>query len=76
MGHVGWLSAFRQIAFAFCSLKAATQYNNCPRQHVGTDLPELVEALPGIEIIDRSSVNAFDDARVACAIIATRRKKQ
>ena len=31
----------------------------------GPTFPELVEALPGIEIIDRSSVNAFDDARVA-----------
>ena len=41
----------------------------------GPTFPELVEALPGIEIIDRSSVNAFDDARVAGAIIATRRKK-
>lgn len=30
----------------------------------GPTFPELVEALPGIEIIDRSSVNAFDDARV------------
>jgi len=37
--------------------------------------PELVEALPGMEIIDRSSVNAFDDARVARAIEATQRKK-
>ena len=41
----------------------------------GPTFPELVEALPGIEIIDRSSVNAFDDARVARAIEATRRKK-
>lgn len=30
----------------------------------GPTFPELVEALPGMEIIDRSSVNAFDDARV------------
>ena len=37
--------------------------------------PELVEALPGIEIIDRSSVNAFDDARVAHAIEVTGRQK-
>jgi nicotinamidase-related amidase len=29
----------------------------------GPTIPELVEALPGIEIIDRSLVNAFDDAR-------------
>ena len=34
----------------------------------GPTFPELVEALAGIEIIDRSSVNAFDDARVAHAI--------
>jgi nicotinamidase-related amidase len=41
----------------------------------GPTFPELVEALPGIEIIDRSSVNAFDDKRVAQAIEATGRKK-
>src|SRR6201997_1391678 len=41
----------------------------------GPTFPELVEALPGIEIIDRSSVNAFDDTRVARAIEATGRKK-
>jgi nicotinamidase-related amidase len=41
----------------------------------GPTFPELVEALPGIEIIDRSSVNAFDDARVTRAIEATGRKK-
>ena len=42
----------------------------------GPTFPELVEALlPGIEIIDRSSVNAFDDARVASTIAATGRKK-
>jgi hypothetical protein len=27
MGQFGWLSVFRKIAFAFCSLKAATQCN-------------------------------------------------
>jgi nicotinamidase-related amidase len=41
----------------------------------GPTFPELVEALPGVEIIDRSSVNAFDDALVASAIEATNRKK-
>jgi nicotinamidase-related amidase len=41
----------------------------------GPTIPELVEALPGIEIIDRSSVNAYDDVRVADAIEATGRKK-
>src|SRR5215831_5240072 len=41
----------------------------------GPTFPELVEALPGLEIIDRSSVNAFDDARVTRAIEATGRRK-
>jgi nicotinamidase-related amidase len=41
----------------------------------GPTFPELVEALPGIEIIDRASVNAFDDTRVSRAIEATGRKK-
>jgi nicotinamidase-related amidase len=41
----------------------------------GPTFPELVESLPSVEIIDRSSVNAFDDARVAQAIEATGRKK-
>src|SRR3954453_817157 len=41
----------------------------------GPTFPELVEALPGVEIIDRSSVNAFDDEPVAGAIAATGRKK-
>src|ERR1700738_4110401 len=30
----------------------------------GPTFPELVEALPGLPIIDRSSVNAFDDVSV------------
>jgi nicotinamidase-related amidase len=41
----------------------------------GPTFPELVEALPGVEIINRSTVNAYDDARVARAIEATGRKK-
>jgi nicotinamidase-related amidase len=41
----------------------------------GPTFLELVEALPGIEIIDRSTVNAYDDERVARAIEATGRKK-
>src|SRR3984893_3882469 len=41
----------------------------------GPTFPELVDALPGIPIVDRSSVNAFDDPTVARAIEATGRKK-
>src|SRR5882762_2726534 len=41
----------------------------------GPTFPELVEALPGMQIIDRSTVNAWDDPKVAAAIEATGRKK-
>jgi nicotinamidase-related amidase len=41
----------------------------------GPTFSELVDALPGVEIIDRSTVNAYDDARVATAIEKTGRKK-
>jgi nicotinamidase-related amidase len=41
----------------------------------GPTFPELVEALPGVEVIDRATVNAFDDAQVSRAIWATGRKK-
>jgi len=41
----------------------------------GPTFPELVEALDGLEIIDRSTVNAYDDPRVAAAIEATGRRK-
>src|ERR1700676_2192359 len=41
----------------------------------GPTFPELVDALPGVQIMDRLSVNVYDDARVVGAIEATGRKK-
>jgi nicotinamidase-related amidase len=41
----------------------------------GLAFPELVEALPGIEIIDRPWVNAYDSPLVVNAIEATGRNK-
>src|SRR5258708_14943728 len=41
----------------------------------GPTFPELVEPLPAIQIIDRASVNAFDDARLTRAIPPTRPTK-
>ena len=41
----------------------------------GPTFPELVEVLPGVKIIDRSTVNAFDDPTVSKAIERTERKK-
>lgn len=40
----------------------------------GPTIPELAAALPGVEVIDRSSVNAFNDRNVAAAIEGTKRK--
>lgn len=41
----------------------------------GPTFPELVTALPEINIIDRSSVNAWDDPKVAAAMESVGRKK-
>ena len=41
----------------------------------GPTFPELVEVLPGVKIIDRSTVNAYDDPAVSKAIERTERKK-
>jgi nicotinamidase-related amidase len=41
----------------------------------GPTFPELVSALPDTRIIDRSSVNLWDDPKVAAAIEATGRSK-
>src|SRR2546430_4473658 len=41
----------------------------------GPIIPELTEALPGISIINRTTVNAFDEPRFAKAVEATARKK-
>jgi nicotinamidase-related amidase len=41
----------------------------------GPTIPELVDALPGLQIMDRSSVNVYDDPQVARAIEATGRRK-
>src|SRR5260370_3828325 len=41
----------------------------------GPLIPELLEALPGVQRIERTTVNAWDDPRVVAAIKATGRKK-
>src|SRR6267142_1368656 len=41
----------------------------------GPTIPELTQALPGISIINRTTVNAFDEPRFAKAVEATGRKK-
>jgi nicotinamidase-related amidase len=64
------------LAKAAKVLKVPTIVTTTARDSMwGPTFPELVEALPGIRIIDRSSVNAWDDAKVAAAIEATGRRK-
>jgi len=41
----------------------------------GPIIPELTEALPGISIINRTTVNAFDEPRFTKTVEATGRKK-
>jgi isochorismate hydrolase len=41
----------------------------------GPTIPELAEALPGVQIIARTTVNAFDEPRFAKAVEAAGRKK-
>jgi len=41
----------------------------------GPTIPELTAALPGISIINRTTVNAFDEPRFTKAVEATGRKK-
>lgn len=64
------------LAKAMRVLKVPTVVTTTARDSMwGPTFPELLEALPGINIIDRNSVSAWDDPKVAAAIEATRRKK-
>jgi nicotinamidase-related amidase len=64
------------LAKAARALKVPTIVTTTARDSMwGPTFPELVEALPGIHIIDRSSVNVWDDAKVAAAIEASDRRK-
>jgi nicotinamidase-related amidase len=63
------------LAKAAKALQLPIVVTTTARDMWGPTFPELVEALPGVPIIDRSSVNAFDDPEVAQAIKATGRTK-
>ena len=64
------------LAKAMRVLKLPTVVTTTARDSMwGPTFPELVEALPGVNIIDRNSVNAWDDPKVAAAIEATGRRK-
>ena len=87
--QVGLYSGVRDIALAelkhnVVALAKAARVLKLPlvvtttaaRSMWGPTIPELAEALPpDLEIIDRSTVNAWDEPRVKAAIQATGRKK-
>ena len=86
--QVGLLSGVRDItvaelksnvvslAKAMRVLKVPTVITTTARDSLwGPTFPELVSALPDLQIIDRSSVNVWDDPKVAAAIEATGRRK-
>jgi nicotinamidase-related amidase len=64
------------LAKAAKALKVPTIVTTTARDSMwGPTFPELVEVLQGVQIIDRSTVNAWDDPKVAAAIEATGRRK-
>lgn len=64
------------LAKAMRVLKVPTIITTTVRDSMwGPTFPELAEALSDISIIDRKSVNAWDDPKVAAAIEATGRRK-
>ena len=64
------------LAKAMRALKVPTIVTTTVRDSMwGPTFPELAYALPDIDIIDRRSVNAWDDPKVAAAIEATGRRK-
>lgn len=64
------------LAKAMRALKVPILVTTTARDSMwGPTFPELVTALPESNIIDRNSVNAWDDPKVAAAIEALGRKK-
>ena len=47
----------------------------CRSSMWGPTLPELTEALPGVENIERSFINAWDEPRIRDAVTRTGRRK-
>src|SRR6201982_2188424 len=60
---------------AMLALKVPVIVTTTTEKMWGPLIPELQEALPGVQRIERTTVNAWDDPRVVAAIKATGRKK-
>jgi nicotinamidase-related amidase len=62
------------LAKAALALKVPIIVTTTTEQMWGPLIPELAEALPGVERIERTTVNAWDERRVVDAVKATGRK--
>ncbi|VUC33655.1 unnamed protein product [Clonostachys rosea] len=62
------------LAKASAALKIPVVVTTTTEGLWGPLIPELGQALPGIDRIERTTVNAWDDARVVAAVKATERK--
>src|SRR5882762_6989663 len=63
------------LAKAALALKVPVIVTTTTEKMWGPMIPELTEALPGVQRIERTTVNAWDDRRVVEAVKATGRKK-
>lgn len=63
------------LAKAAQALKVPVIVTTTTEKMWGPMIPELQDALPGVQHIERTTVNAWDDPRVVAAIKATGRKK-
>jgi len=63
------------LAKAALALKVPIIVTTTTEAMWGPMIPELAEALPGVERIERTTVNAWDERRVVDAVRATGRKK-
>lgn len=63
------------LAKAALALKVPVIVTTTTETMWGPMIPELVAALPGVKVIERTTVNAWDEPRVVAAVKATGRKK-
>ncbi len=63
------------LAKAALALKVPVIVTTTTETMWGPMIPELVAALPGVKLIERTTVNAWDEPRVVAAVKATGRRK-
>lgn len=64
-----------RLAHAMLALKVPIIVTTTTGKWWGPLIPELAEVLPGVPVIERTTVNAWDEKRVSDVVKATGRKK-